>query len=319
MTGTGQRVAGSGLREWARAHRVLLALLVLAALIRAAFEIAYWPALLFSDSWTYLDVAFSPHFSTTRPAGYSAIIAVLSIPGRSLGALTILQHLAGLGTGALCYLLLDRLGTPRWAAIGVAVVVLFDAYAIVLEQHVLAEAFFALALTASTYLALVHRDRPLALAASGLLLGGAATMRTVGVFAIPVWILFVFLSGWGRPRLIALACAAVVAPVLAYSAAHAVTAGGFGITKANGWFLYGRVAEIADCSTMEVAAEARPLCEPTDANRDRGAVFYLWSDGIPGAQGLRGRHGPTFQCHPRALRARCDRRPARGVRRGRHP
>ena len=72
--------------------------------------------------------------------------------GRSLAAITVAQHLAGLVTGVLVYALILRLRLPRWLATAGAALVVLDAYAIALEQQVLAEAFFTLALVASFYL-----------------------------------------------------------------------------------------------------------------------------------------------------------------------
>ena len=114
--------------------------------------------------------------------------------GRDLGTITIAQHLAGLVTGVLVYALMLRLRLPRWlATVGAALVVL-DAYAIALEQQVLAEAFFTLALVAAFFF-VVGRDRtPVSLAAGGLLLALAATMRTAALFAIPVWLVYVLWS-----------------------------------------------------------------------------------------------------------------------------
>ena len=87
------------MRSLLRAHWPLLVVLAIAAAVRVAVAIAYQPAIFFGDSWAYLDLAYggSPvGFAPDRPSGYPMLIDLLSIFGRSLGAITTAQHLAGL-------------------------------------------------------------------------------------------------------------------------------------------------------------------------------------------------------------------------------
>ena len=106
----------------AREHRLLVAVLVAAVVLRALVEVAYWPALFYADSWQYVNLAFSKTivaFGVDRPSGYPLLIHLLSAFGRSLAVLTVIQHLAGLATGVLVYALLLHLRCPklggRWA------------------------------------------------------------------------------------------------------------------------------------------------------------------------------------------------------------
>jgi hypothetical protein len=262
-----------------RAHWPLLAVLAVAAAVRVAVAIAYRPAIFFGDSWAYLDLAYggSPvGFAPDRPSGYPLMIDLLSVFGRSLQAITTAQHLAGMVTGVLVYGLLLRLRLPRWLATAGAAVVLLDAYAIALEQQILAEAFFTLALAASFFL-VAGRDRgTVALAASGALLAAAATMRTAALFVVPVWALYVV---WAhrRPRLVVPAALGLMLPLLVYASWHAADTGRFGLTQADGWFLYGRVGEIADCGDAKVPAAARPLCDRNARDRREGAAYHIWN------------------------------------------
>ena len=165
---------------------------------------------------------------------------------------------------------------PRWLATAGAAVVLLDAYAIALEQQILAEAFFTLALAASFFL-VAGRDRgAVALAASGALLAAAATMRTAALFAVPVWAVYVV---WAhrRPRLIGPAALGLMLPLLVYASWQAADTGRFGLTQADGWFLYGRVGEIADCGNADVPAAARPLCNRNARDRREGAAYHIWN------------------------------------------
>jgi hypothetical protein len=267
------------MRSLLRAHWPLLVVLAVASAVRVAVAIAYQPAIFFGDSWAYLDLAYDGDpvgFAPDRPSGYPLAIDLLSVFGRSLLAITTAQHVAGLVTGVLVYALLRRLALPRWLATAAAAVVLLDAYAIALEQQVLAEAFFTLALAAS-FFCVAGRDRgPAVLAASGGLLAVAVTMRTAALFAVPVWVLYVV---WvhRRPRLLAGAALGLALPLLVYASWQAADTGRFGLTQADGWFLYGRVGEIADCGDAQVPAAARPLCNRTARDRREGAAYHIWN------------------------------------------
>jgi hypothetical protein len=262
-----------------RAHWLLLTVMAAASAARAAVAFAYSPAIFFGDSWAYLDLAFEGWpvgIAPDRPSGYPFLIHLLSAAGPSLATITTAQHLAGLTVAVLVYLLLLRVRLPRVVAAAAAAVVALDGYAIALEQQVMAEAFFTLALVASLYLA-VGRDRgPWALAASGALLAAAATMRTAALFAIPVWVAYM-LWAHGRGRLTATAVAALLVPLLAYCTMQTLHSGEFGFTQADGWFLYGRVGQFADCGGADIPAQARPLCARTQRDRSEGAAFHVWN------------------------------------------
>jgi hypothetical protein len=115
----------------------------------------------------------------------------------------------------------------------------------------------------------------LALALAGLCLAGAALMRPVALFAVPAWLIWMI---WMRPgrRALAAGLAALVVPLLVYSVAHQSVTGTFGLTQANGWFLYGRVGPIAKCEGINVAREARKLCErPPRADHENQSFFMF--------------------------------------------
>ena len=264
------------MRALLRTHWPIVIVLAVATVVRVAVAIAYWPAVFFGDSWSYLNLAYEGGFAPDRPSGYPQALHLLSLFGRDLGTITIAQHLAGLVTGVLVYALMLRLRLPRWlATVGAAVVVL-DAYAIALEQQVLAEAFFTLALVAAFFF-VVGRDRtPVSLAAGGLLLAVAATMRTAALFAIPVWLIYVLWSHRAL-RVVAPAVLGLVLPLLVYSTWHEHDTGRFGLTQADGWFLYGRVGEIADCGGADISRDARPLCARNARDRREGAAYHIWN------------------------------------------
>ena len=275
----------------AREHAPLLAVLAAAAMLRVGVALAYRPGLFFIDSWGYLDVALRADpvgFAPERPSGYPLLLNLLFLPGRSIALVTAVQHLAGLATGVLAYILLLRLGARRGIAAAAAGVVLFDSYAVALEQHLLTEAFFGLTLLSAGYTAIVSRGA-LGLALSGSLLGVAITMRTAGLFALPVWLVYL---AWSRRGLgpSAAGAAALLVLVCGYAALHArgdptrhANPNTFSLTEMDGWYLYAKTAGIADCDGAEIPARARPLCQPPQ-ERSRDAEFYLFNTASPAKQ-----------------------------------
>ena len=286
----------SGLRVRLAPHRAVIAVLGLATIVRVGAAVAYWPALFFSDSWQYLNLAFSRFpvgIAPSRPSGYPLLLRLLSAPGHDFALVVALQHVAGLGAGVLVYALCLRLGLARWVAVLAAAAVILDAYAIALEQHIMAESFFELALMGAMLLTISRRDRTRALVLAGVLLAIAATLRTAALFVIPVWLAFLLWAGVGRRRLLA-GAAAVLVPLLTYSAIHyAHTDGSFGLQQAQGWFLYARVEAIADCRGAAIPPATRPLCI-ADAYA-RGAPspdFWIWSSQSPAERAFGG--NPDF-------------------------
>jgi hypothetical protein len=152
---------------------LLVAVLIAAALLRIGVSMAYGPALFFSDSWAYIDAVYAGEpvgFRGDRPSGYPLVLVLLWAFGADLSLVTVVQHVAGLVTGVLVYLFVTRLGVPRSLGAVAAGVVLFDAYALALEQHVMPEALFTLALMGALILASLRPVTAWRLAAMGALL-----------------------------------------------------------------------------------------------------------------------------------------------------
>jgi hypothetical protein len=263
-----------------RRHWPFALVLAAGALLRLACEVAYRPALFYSDSWGYLSMAHGSgivSFAPLRPSGYPLILKVLAVAGDGLAATTLVQHAAGLATATLTYAVLRSLGVRRWAATVAGAFVALDAWAIALEQYVLAEAFFALALMLAVWASLISRrsSRGLAIGFAGLCLAAATLMRPVGLFAVPAWIVWMLWARVGARAVIAgLSC--LVVPLLVYSIAHQSVTGTFGLTQANGWFLYGRVGTIASCDGIDVERAARKLCDrPPEAAHENQSWFMF--------------------------------------------
>jgi hypothetical protein len=259
-----------------RRHWPFALVLAAGAVLRLACEIAYRPALFYSDSWGYLSMAHGSgivSFAPLRPSGYPLILKVLHF----LPVITTVQHLAGLAVTVLVYVTCRALNVKLWLATLAAAFVALDAWAIGLEQYVLAEAFFSLALMLAVWASIVARpgSRAYALGFAGLCLAAATLMRPVALFAIPAWLIWLI---WTRPgrRPVAAALGCLAAPLLVYSLAHANVTGTFGLTQANGWFLYGRVGAIASCDGIDVARDARKLCRrPAEAEHENQSWFMF--------------------------------------------
>jgi 4-amino-4-deoxy-L-arabinose transferase-like glycosyltransferase len=199
----------------------------------------------------------------------------------SLAAITTLQHLAGLVLVALVYAMGLRLGVGRWVAAGVAVVVGLDAWMVVLEQSIMAETAFALLLAIALFLSIGDEEGVWWKAAlAGVLIALACTFRAVGVFAIPVWLIYV---AWQHRRLAVIAAAvfAVALPLAGYAVETHRVFGSWGLTATGGWFRYGRVAQLADCSRFTPPPGTRGLCETATQRAQHRPVYYLWNPNSP--------------------------------------
>jgi hypothetical protein len=259
-----------------RRHWPFALVLAAGAVLRIACEIAYRPALFYSDSWGYLSMAHGSGlvtFAPLRPSGYPLILKVL----HALPVITTAQHIAGLVTATLVYVVCRHLGVVRSLATLAGALIALDAWTIALEQYVLAEAFTALALMLALWASLVARrsSSDLAFGFAGLCIAAAGLMRPSALFAIPAWLIWmVWVKPGLRPVLAGLAC--LVVPLVIYSAAHSHTTGTFGLTQANGWFLYGRVGSIASCNGINVDREERKLCKrPAEAAHENQSYFMF--------------------------------------------
>jgi hypothetical protein len=256
--------------------------------MRVLTMVGYPPALLFPDSWGYIATGLTGSFvglPTVHPVGYPILIRILTLPDRSLAELVAFQHLAGIGVGVAIYATLIRARLPRWAAAAAAALVLLDGYAITLEQYVMSDTFFTVAMLAAVLVLAwprigPARRRPRMLARaflSGLLIAVATLVREVAPFAIPVAIVYLLWlrAGW-RPLAAFIVAAAV--PLLAYSALIDHRFHVFGLTATPGWTLYGRVAGFADCTGVKLEPQARQLCETTAQRESHPTApdWYVW-------------------------------------------
>lgn len=254
--------------------------------LRAALSLAYAPAVLHNpDSGRYLRTAFGPAglFSDPfAPAGYALFLRLGRALSAELWVTVAVQHALGLGTAALLFAAVRRLGAPVGAAAVPAAVVLLSADQLYLEHALLSEAPFTFLVAAGLYAAARAASSARALpwtAGAGALLGAAALTRGVGLALVPL------AAGWAavlpgeRRRRLALAggvLAGAVLPVGGYLAAADVQGGQAGLFDQGGWSLYARAAPFARCGAFQPPADTSGLCERSAPESRSGGSLYLW-------------------------------------------
>ncbi|MER7501255.1 hypothetical protein AB0L05_10210 [Nonomuraea pusilla] len=287
-----ERVAGLWRRR-VRGHGWFAGVLAAGVALRVAALLGYRPALWFPDSYTYVVTVFRPRPDLVRPAGYSMFLKLFE-PLHSFAAVAAAQHLLGLATGVLVYVVAVR-RAPRWAATLAAVPVLLDAYQVELEHLLVSDTLFMFLVVAAVALAL--RGRP-PVVAIGLLLAAATLTRTVGQPFVVLAVAWVALRGRLRAAVTLLAVALV--PILAYGAWFYATNQRVGLVGANGVFLYARTMSFADCAVMNPPPDLRTLCDPRPPSRRPPSQEYIWSKDSP----LVARPGITFTEETDALAGR---------------
>ncbi|WP_242884976.1 hypothetical protein [Actinomadura litoris] len=265
------------------------------ALLRWTAVRAYPQGLWFTgDSYFYMGYALRPSPSRSKTLGYSFMLNLME-PLHSLKAVVVVQHLMGLAVAVMIYVLLVRARLPAWAAAIVALPVLYDAYQIELEHLLMSEALFTFLIMAALTLLLWRRPVWWTALPAGVLLGGAVLVRSAGAPLIPVILLVLLLRRRparllprllprGRPDLppvLAFGAAAAV-PLVAYAMWFHSERGEYGLTTADGLYLWGRTANFADCAKMDPPPEERGLCldAATKAQQDPPG-HLIWRNDIP--------------------------------------
>ncbi|MGH3168193.1 MAG: phospholipid carrier-dependent glycosyltransferase [Trebonia sp.] len=256
--------------------------LLAGALLRLDAMLGYPGALWFSgDSYVYVGAALRPQPNLSKAVGYSFFLRLL-LPFHSFTLVTGVQHLMGLLTAVMIYVLLRRNKVSRtWAAIA-TLPQLLDGYIIEDEHLIMAETLFTFLLMIATLL-LLWKPRPAWWTAlvAGLLVGAAAMVRTEGEVMLAVLPLFLLLRGWSWKRLHGWAVAivftvAALVPVGAYMNWFHEHTGHYNTTMSMGFYTWGRMSSFANCAVIKPAGEAAKVC-PTQPIADRTPPGnYIW-------------------------------------------
>ncbi len=267
-----------------RHHWLVSALFVAGLVLRVLAQIGYRPALLYVDSLKYLYGA-SPG---SDPLGYRLVLKVILLVG-DLGTVAAIQHLLGLAMAVALYVVLLRRGVPVWLSALAVAPVLLDAYQLQMEQTIMPDVWFE-ALIVAGLAVLLWRPvlTPRFAVAAGLILGASGTVKALGEFLILPALVYLLAAGGGLRRIVRVSAALVAAfalPILAYCGINYARTGHFWLARQQ--TLTGRLAAAADCATLKLPAQARPLC-PTPAEQQA-----LGPDGLEHLWGL----SPLYATH----------------------
>jgi SAM-dependent methyltransferase len=268
-------------RTWS-GHRLFVIVLIPAVLLRADAELGYQWQAWFNDSFEYISNTVHFGLDPTRVSGYSIGLKILQ-PFHSYGLITSLQHLTGLAVAVMVYALArHRFSAPAWLAALAAVPVLYDGFEIELEHLILGDVPFLFLLTLATTLLLWDRPGPSLrkCVAVGLLLGVADCVRSVAVPLLPVFAVYMIITGFGW-RKVAATIVACLIPVSGYAAVFDLEHGQFAMENATGVFLYSRVMTFAECPKMHASVNELWLCDTTPPDMRPIAQEYIWSSATP--------------------------------------
>lgn len=279
------------LRALLAAHWLITALLVLGVALRVITWLAYRPALIYTDSYYYLYNVDPLNPQYLDPIGYPLFVLKPLIPIGGLALVSAMQHVAGIGMGLLLYRTVLRRGARRWLAALATVPVLLDGYQLQIEQNILSDVWLQLLLVVLMWLLLRKAVPTWRLAAvAGLVVGLAMTVRMVAIALIVPVALYVILAGrqWKVPgglRTIGIRLGALLATFLVVIGGYATyfhaKAGFWGLSTSSANSIYGRTADIADCSELDLDAVLSQLCPIEPMGQRLGANIYAHMDGDP--------------------------------------
>jgi 4-amino-4-deoxy-L-arabinose transferase-like glycosyltransferase len=257
----------------ARRHWLLAVVFGAGLVLRIVTQLAYTPALVYIDTYRYLNGD-----SSLDPVGYLVLLWPLQHAG-GLAAVAAVQHILGLGMALSLYSVLLRRGMWRWAAALAAAPVLLDAYQLQAEQTIMPDVLFETLIVASLML-LLWRRTPAAwqVGLAGLALGVAVDVRQVGAVMIVPALAFLLVRAVRWQRLVesVLLLAGAVVPVLMYMLVQLAVSDHFIFTQRNSYVFYGRAAAAANCSTLRLPPDERSLCPAPQV------VATLGIDGLVG-------------------------------------
>ena len=267
-------------RSLAGEHRLLWVALGAGAFVRLLVVIGYPGALWFAgDSYVYVGAALRLQPDLSKTTGYSLFLRLLE-PLHSFIVVTCVQHLFGLAAGVMVYALARRAGVGERWSVAAALPVLLDGYEIEDEHMVMAEALFTVLVLAALLLILWWRRPSWGLAVlAGVLIGYAVTVRSEGLPVLVLFPLAVVLRDWRRWRqwlAAGLMGAGCLAPVAGYAVWFHEHNGSYGLTRSDGFYLWGRVSSFANCSVIKPPAYDLPICPAGTPSSRTPPGDFVW-------------------------------------------
>jgi hypothetical protein len=251
--------------------------------VRVLLQIAFTPAIIHSDAPIYLSLADHLEAYPDRPVGYVILLLIpLSVITSNVLLLAIVQHLIGLATAVVLYLLVRRWGVGPRLAMFATLPVLFDTLQLNLEHSVLSDALFQFLLVSGVAVLCWRRTvAPAYGLAAGAVLGLAVTVRVVGQPVLIAAVLFCLLVGRGwKDRLVAAAAVMIgfAVPVGAYATWYHHENGVYALTEYTGKSLYMRTTTFVDCSKIEIPDYERVLCPDEPIGNRLDPTWYVYHD-----------------------------------------
>lgn len=271
-------------------HGVMVAVVAIGVVLRVVAHLAYPYAFFYPDGELYVIGAYTGHTATSRPIGYSLLLAPF-VPGNYIWV-ALAQHILVVAFAIVAYVYLLRRGVRPWVA-GLALApLLLGPTELILEHYVMAETVFTVATLGGLMALTLSARRPsdagrfgdagrlggagrpgddgrgqgwrlVFAAVAGLLLAYAAVTRSVGlpVCALGLVYLLVRIRRVGWTALVTYLVATAL-PLLGYLGLYHHQHGVYAFGQFQGRFLYARTMTIADCAKLP--ADDQKLCSPTD-------------------------------------------------------
>jgi hypothetical protein len=261
-------------------HRLLCVALAAGAVLRLVAMLGYPGALWFAgDSYVYVGAALRLRPDLSKTTGYSLFLRVL-LPFHSFTVVTAVQHLMGLGVAVMVYSLARRAGVSERWSVAAALPVLLDGFEIEDEHMLMAEALFTFLVLLAMAVILWRRTVawPAALAA-GVLAGYAVVVRSEG---LPVLVLFPLAlairdwRSWRQWLTAGVLAAGCLMPVAAYVVWFHSWSGTYSLTRAEGFYLWGRVSSFAECSVIKPPADEVAVCPSGGPAYREPPGDYIW-------------------------------------------
>jgi hypothetical protein len=281
------------LRELAVRNPHFSVALAVGALLRLIAMLAYPGTLWFAgDSYVYVGAALRPTPDQSKTTGYSLFLRAL-LPFHSFTLVTGLQHLMGLGIAVMVYVLARRAGVSKIWATAATLPVLLDGFEIEDEHMVMAEALFTFLIMLAMLL-ILWRSRTSWVTAliAGLLVGYAVIVRSEGLPLLALFPLYLLWRGrrvggrggarsymWGGWLVAVVMALGCVAPVLSYATWFDHEQGSFTLSRADGFFLWGRVSSFAECSVIKPPADEVQICPGGSPSSRTAPGDYIWHFG----------------------------------------
>lgn len=289
---------------------MLAAAMTAGAALRVWFMTSYRPAFVgYPDARAYIIAMRSLYWNPYKPVGYPLLLRLLRALHPRLSFTIAVQHMLGLATAALIYLSTAPFVRRPEVALLPAFVVLFGGAQVFLEHAVLSDAPYTFLLAVVLYAGARSLGGAAALwwlALAGLALGASVTLRTVGLFLIPIlasWSLAA--PGLTRSQRLARA-SAIVAPAVALITAYLIPQYArtrrWALTRSSSFALYARMAPIADCRRFTPAPGTEGLCEKSEPHERPNLNWYIFDPDSPALRRFGAPPYPTERVDPAEYR-----------------